>query len=156
MKRKCGKSNQFIYFRAMYSLSPINIPIPTPASDWGGPVAWLSGPFSDLLCMNVAVSGPLNGFGRLRHQDATFRIAPRPILVQSPPRFPQTSENLDNYILRNFLPIHRSDAWGAWGAWGSLTCQFPFPPKTNISKDFMARNCCVEPAASKLIHRIPT
>ena len=40
MKRKCGKSNQFIYFRAMCSLSPINIPIPTPASDWGGPVAW--------------------------------------------------------------------------------------------------------------------
>ena len=28
------------------SPNPFKIPIPTPASDWGAPVAWLSGPVS--------------------------------------------------------------------------------------------------------------
>ena len=40
MKRKCGKSNQLFYFQVRESPAPLTIPIPTPASDWGGPVAW--------------------------------------------------------------------------------------------------------------------
>ena len=34
MNRFCGKTNQLFYFRASESLSPINVPIPTPASDF--------------------------------------------------------------------------------------------------------------------------
>ena len=36
-------SNSF-YFQARESPAPLNIPLPTPAPDWGGPVACLSGP----------------------------------------------------------------------------------------------------------------
>ena len=42
MNRRFAKSN---IFQVKESLSPINIPIPTPASDWGGPIAWLSSQF---------------------------------------------------------------------------------------------------------------
>ena len=34
MERKYSTSNQLLYFQVRESLSPINIPIPTPASDW--------------------------------------------------------------------------------------------------------------------------
>ena len=34
MNRFCAKTNQFQYFRASESLSPTNVPIPTPASDF--------------------------------------------------------------------------------------------------------------------------
>ena len=43
IKKHETKFCKFLYFRARESLSPINIPIPTPASDRGGPVAWVSG-----------------------------------------------------------------------------------------------------------------
>ena len=38
----------FLHFRARESPSPLNIPIPTPASDHGGPVACICGPISGL------------------------------------------------------------------------------------------------------------
>ena len=42
------------------SPSPLKIPIYTPASDWGGPVAWLSGPVdaSYGICVEQGAWGP--------------------------------------------------------------------------------------------------
>ena len=44
MKGKFGKSYQLFYFQVRESPAPLNIPIPTPASDRGGPVACIGGP----------------------------------------------------------------------------------------------------------------
>ena len=38
MKRKCGKTNKLFYFQVRESPTHLNIPIPTAASDRGGPV----------------------------------------------------------------------------------------------------------------------
>ena len=53
MKRKCGKSSQLSYVQVGEYLSPINIPIPTPASDRGGPVACIGGPVP--VCLSGAM-----------------------------------------------------------------------------------------------------
>ena len=37
------KVNNTFHFQVKDSPAPLNIPIPTPAPDWGGPVAWVSG-----------------------------------------------------------------------------------------------------------------
>ena len=44
MKLKSGESYQPFYFQVRESPTPLNIPIPTPASDQGGPVACIGGP----------------------------------------------------------------------------------------------------------------
>ena len=75
MKRICGKSNQFLYFQARESLSPINIPIPIPASNRGGPepkrgFGWSGGR------VGVSISGWnfLNVFGRYLVHRTKFRF----------------------------------------------------------------------------------
>ena len=35
---------QVLYFQVRESPAPLNMPIPTPAPDRGGPVAWVGGP----------------------------------------------------------------------------------------------------------------
>ena len=67
MKRLCAKTNQLFYFQIRESLSPINIPSPTPASGWGGPVAWLSDPVAwlSMICRNQ-IRPPLLSVGRGR------------------------------------------------------------------------------------------
>ena len=46
---------QYLHFRARKSLSLINIPIPTPASDKGGPVACIGGPVAKIWLKFVNV-----------------------------------------------------------------------------------------------------
>ena len=58
---------QIFYFQVRESPASLNIPIPTPAPDWGGPVACLGGPIAGrfLQYYKFLISIPREQFSQL-------------------------------------------------------------------------------------------